>query len=114
VTKKILGVGALKRLQRALTRMVSGAFEKSSVHVSSEAFQKALAPIERYRSKMKSTSRGRGWWPRRATYRPMQMPNGIKMAPREGYELDWHGSLRRTAAKVNKCRKRRARAACAA
>lgn len=116
MTKTKLGLGALKRLWDALVRMVSGTLEKKGVAVRSEAFQKALAPIARYRSKMESTSRGRHWFPRRITYREFRMPGSTlaMLAPRGGYELDWHGSLRRTAAKVNKCRRRRAKAACAA
>jgi hypothetical protein len=97
-------------------QLVSGVLRKRSTDVRSEAFRKALAPIKRYRSRMESTSQGRNWFPRRATYRPVQIPGTklVKMLPREGYEMDWHGTVRRTAPKVNKCSRRRAKAACAA
>jgi hypothetical protein len=112
--KNILGLGVLKRLVEALGRSLA----KKPSEVRSEAFRKALEPIKRREtpSAMGSTSRGRGWFPRRATYRPVQIPGTtlVKMLPRFGYELDWHGTIRRTAAKVNKCSRRRARAACAA
>jgi len=109
-----LSLGALRRLVETVGEM----FAKKPVEVRSEAFRNALKPIRRREtpSGLGSTSHGRSWYPRRATYTVMQMPGTAvsRMAPRVGYELDWHGTLRRTAAKVNKCSRRRARAACTA
>lgn len=107
-----LSLGALK----SLVATVGAMFAKKPCEVRGEAFREALKPIKRYRSKMESTSRGRSWFPRRMTYTVMTLPGTTvsRMAPARGYELDWHGTLRRTAAKVNKCSRRRARAACAA
>jgi hypothetical protein len=104
----------LSALRRVCER-VGRALAKRECDVRSEAFREALKPIERRVSKLVSTSRGHSWYPRRMTYRILQVPGTSvsRMAPRRGYELDWHGTLRRTAAKVNKCSKRRA-AACAA
>ena len=110
MTKKIL-----QRLLRQVQELVTTALRKRAVDVRSEAFREALKPIKRRRSKMTSTSKGRSWFPRRATYREMRVPGlkDVKLVPPQGYDVDWHGSIRRTAAKVNKCRRRRA-AACAA
>lgn len=113
---KTLSLGALLCLADSVGQM----FARKPVEVRSEAFREALKPIKRRAtpSGLGSTSKGHSWFPRRARWRPQEVPGSnpsrVVMTPAFGYEVDWHGTIRRTAAKVNKCSKRRARAACAA